>query len=195
MEFSDVLARRRMVRNYTDDPVERDDIERIVAAGQRAPSAGNTRGQSFIVVTDSATRSTIAQLAGEPEYVAMGFDPWISRAPLHIIICTSETAYRDRYREPDKLGPDGDVDWPAPYWWVDAGAALMAVLLATVDCGLSAGFLGVHAMDDLETLLGLPGDQSPIGVVTIGHGTDDRRSGSLDRTARPNVHWEHWSNG
>ena len=181
-----------MVRNYTDEPVTRQQLERIVHAGTKAPSAGNTRGQSFVVVTDAATRSAIAELAGEKHYVEMGFDPWVSRAPAHIIVCTTEDAYHDRYQEADKLGPDGEIAWPVPYWWIDAGASLMAVLLATVDEGLSAGFLGVHAFDQLEELLGIPANTSAIGIVTVGHAAPDRRSGSLNRDPVDTVHWDRW---
>ena len=87
------------------------------------------------------------------------------------------------------------IEWPVPYWWVDAGAALMAILLAAVDEGLAAGFLGVHSVPDLADLLGMPEDQTPIGVVTIGHPLPDRRSGSLARGRRPRatvVHLERW---
>lgn len=193
MDFTEVLAKRRMVRNYTDEPVESTVLERIVDAGTRAPSAGYTQGQSFVVVTDPATRSEIAALAGEASYIEMGFDPWISGAPAHIIVCVSEAAYHRRYQEADKVGPDGEIDWPVPYWWVDAGASMMNILLATVDEGLAAGFLGVHAIGDLKLLLGIPEDVEPIGVITIGHPAADRRSGSLKRGRRPDtIHWGRW---
>lgn len=196
MEFSEVLARRRMVRNYTDDPVDRETLDRIAAAALRAPSAGNSQAVAVVVVTDPETRAKIASLADEPSYVEAGFDPWISKAPAHLVISVSEKVYRDRYSEPDKLGEDGSqIEWPVPYWWVDAGASLMAVLLATVDEDLAAGFLGVHSLPDLSALLGIPGDFSPIGVVTIGHPAPDRRSGSLDRTKKTPadvVFHDHW---
>jgi nitroreductase len=185
------------VRNYGPDPVAPDSLDRIVDAGLRAPSAGNSQGFGFVIVTDQATRQAIARVAEEEEYVAAGFDPWISRAPAHIVITVSETIYRDRYREPDKLGPDGEeIDWPVPYWWIDSGAALMAVLLAAVDEGLAAGFLGVHSVPDLGAVLGIPAHHTPIGVVTVGHPLPDRRSGSLNRGRKPRetvVHRERWA--
>jgi nitroreductase len=182
MEFSDVLAKRRMVRNYTDDPIEEAVLDRIAAAALRAPSAGNSQAIGVVVVTDEPTRRQIADIADEPAYVNAGFDPWISTAPAHIVISVSEKIYRDRYSEPDKLGEDGrQIDWPIPYWWVDAGASMMAVLLSAVDEGLAAGFLGVHSVPDLSELLGVPGHYDPIGVVTVGHPAPDRRSGSLKR--------------
>ena len=185
-----------MVRNYAAHPVPPETLDRIVDAGLRAPSAGNSQGFGFIVVTEPEIRSAIADLAGEEEYVSRGFDPWISRAPAHIVITVSEQLYRDRYREPDKLGPDGEeIEWPIPYWWVDAGAAMMSILLAAVNEGLAAGFLGVHSVPDLGELLLIPERYTPIGVVTVGYPLEDRRSTSLDRGRRPRdsvVHRERW---
>jgi len=196
LEFSDVVRHRRMVRNYTDDPVDQATIDRIVAYGSKAPSAGFTQGQSFVVVTDAATRGAIAQLAGESHYVAQGFDPWISRAPVHVVVCVSEDAYHRRYQESDKTDANGqEIAWPVPYWWVDAGASMMMLLLGAVDEGLAAGFLGVHSIPGLRALLSIPGSVAPIGVVTIGHPAPDRRSGSLRRGHRPLadvIHRERW---
>jgi len=186
LEFGDVARQRRMVRNYTDDPVDPRAVDRIVAFGSRAPSAGFTQGQSFVIVTDAATRHAIAELAGEEGYVEHGFDPWISKAPVHVVVCVSESAYHRRYQESDKVDEHGqEIEWPVPYWWVDAGASLMMVLLAAVDEGLAAGFLGVHSIPGLRALLGIPESVTPIGVVTIGHPARDRRSGSLRRGRRP----------
>jgi nitroreductase len=198
MEFSDVLSRRHMVRNYKDQSIDDDALARIADAALRAPSAGNSRAIGVVVVTDERIKSDIAGLADEASYVAAGFDPWISRAPAHIVISVSEQVYRNRYSEPDKLGPDGQqIEWPIPYWWVDAGAAMMAVLLAVVNEGLAAGFLGVHSVPDLASRLGFPADHIPIGVLTVGHPAEDRRSGSLDRPLLPRsavIHQDQWTN-
>lgn len=197
-DFYRLLRRRRMVRNYTDQSVDRDTIDRIVEAGRRGPSAGYSQGISFVVVTDRSIREEIARIADEAEYLAAGFEPWISRAPVHIVVNTSEEVYQARYREPDK-SPDGTgIDWPVPYWWVDAGAAMMLILLAAVAEGLAAGFLGTHAMPELKEALGLPDDVEPIGVVTIGHPAPDPRSGSRKRGRKPRsdtVHRQHWGGG
>ncbi|MDQ3646035.1 MAG: nitroreductase family protein [Actinomycetota bacterium] len=197
MELTEIIRKRRMVRNYRSDPVDPQVVDRIVAVARRAPSAGFSQGQSFIVVTDPTTRRAIADLADEPEYVAQGFDPWMSRAPVHVVVCVSETDYHQRYQEPDKVTAEGDeIDWPVPYWFVDAGASLMLLLLAAVDQGLGAGFFGVHRLPGLKDLLGIPADVTPIGVVTLGHPAPDRASGSLRRGWRKIaqvVHHERWT--
>lgn len=200
MEFRDIVTARRMVRNYSDRPVDRDAVERIVDAAVRAPSAGFSQGQRFVVVTDDARRRAVAEAGGEEHYVAQGFDPWISAAPVHIVVCVDKHAYLRRYSEPDKTGGEEresrEEDWVVPFWWVDAGASMMAILYAAVDEGLAAGFLGLQAFDGLHAVLEIPADVSIVGVCTIGHPKPDRRSGSLKRGWNPRsdvVKWERWS--
>ena len=187
-----------MVRNYLPDPVATEALERIVQAARRAPSAGFSQGTGFVIVTEPELRTAIAASCHESEYVAAGFDPWISRAPAHIVLCVSEEVYHRRYRESDKVDDEGnEIDWPVPFWWVDAGAALMLVLLAAVDEGLAAGFLGANA-EDLRTILKLPGEMVPVGIITMGYAAPDRRSGSLKRGLRPYdqvIHWQTWTTG
>ncbi len=192
MEFGDVTARRRMVRRYGNQPIDRGLIERVVNAGVRAPSAGFSQGQRFVVVTDAGMRQSIANAANEESYAERGFDPWLSVAPVHIVLCTDPGAYGDRYSESDK---DGLTDWDVPYWWVDVGASLMAILYAAVDAGLSAGFLGAHAFEHLGDIVGVPEEVLIAGVVTLGFGLEDRGSHSVSRgrIAREEaVRWEHW---
>jgi FMN reductase [NAD(P)H] len=202
MEFGEILRRRRMVRNYTDEPVARDAVERILRAGLKAPSGGFSQGARFVAVTEEATRRRIAELADEPEYVKLGFEPWISRAPVHIVVAMREGDYHDRYNEPDKKGEgEEEIEWRVPWWWVDAGKAIMLLLLAAVDEGLGAGLFGLvgDQNDRLRELLGMPEDLEIVGVVTIGHPApepmEERRRETLRKRRRPLeevIRWERW---
>lgn len=197
MEFRDVIQRRRMVRNYTGEPVDPEALDRILDAGMRIPTAGFSQGVFLVAVTDQAKRSEIAALSGEDDYVEMGLDPWISRAPVHVVVGVSPNVYAERYSEEDKGGPQSPMakaeNWPVPYWWVDGGAAMQNLLLAAVDEGLAAGFLGSHRMPEIKTLLGIPDHVSPIGIVTIGLPAPDKKSGSLRRGRRPDtIHRDQW---
>ena len=189
-----------MVRNYTDDPVEREVVERIVARGRKAPSGGFSQGNRFVVVTDEDTQRRIAELAQEPEYVKLGLDPWISRAPVHIVVAMREESYHERYRQPDKLDESGqEVEWRVPWWWVDAGKSIMLLLLAAIDEGLGAGLFGLVGDDNdrLRDLLGMPDDLEVVGVVTVGHAAPETRDGGSRRKfpwkpLEEVVRWERW---
>src|SRR3954452_3956153 len=172
MELTDILRRRRMVRAYRPDPIEPAVIERILRAGRRAPSGGFSQGQAFVAVTDPELRRGVAGAMDEQLYVSQGHAPWISTAPLHVIVTVDEERYHERYRQQDKLSVTGGVEisWPVPYWYVDAGAAMMLLLLAAIDEGLVAGLAGHPEQEArLGELLGLPAGVVPIGVVTVGH--------------------------
>jgi nitroreductase len=164
MEHRRVVARRRMVRRYLPDPIDPRALERIARAALRGPQAGQADGISVVVVTDPEQRAALALLAGEPGWVARGRFPWLSPAPAHLVICVDPGAYRRRYAEADK----DPAALAVPWWWVDGGAALALVLLAAVDEGLAAGFLGAHALPGLAGALGLPEGIEPLGVVTVG---------------------------
>jgi FMN reductase [NAD(P)H] len=197
LEFREVVRRRRMVRHFRPDPVPSEVLERILATARRAPSAGYAQGQHLVVVTDPAVRLAIAELAGESEHVARGLEPWLSRAPIHLVLCCREEDYRQRYREPDKVRPDGqEVSWPVPYWYLDAGCTLMLILLAAVDEGLGAGFLGGHRLEGVNRLLGLPPEVQVLGLVTLGTAGKIRRTRSEVRGPRPVseiLHRERWN--
>ncbi|MDP9311723.1 MAG: nitroreductase family protein [Chloroflexota bacterium] len=196
MEFRDVVLKRRMVRNFSTDPVDPAAITRILDLARHAPSAGFTQGQSFIVVTRPDLRQAIADICGEAQYVAGGFHPFISGAPVLLIPCTSEAAYHRRYQEPDKVQADGtEITWPVPYWHMDIGCAVMIVLLAAVDEGLAAGFAGARDTAALQAVLGIPDEVVPVGVIPLGHPAPDIPSPSLKRGRKAPaefIHHEQW---
>ncbi len=199
MQFAEVVARRRMVRRYLQEPVDRAVVERIIDAARRGPSAGFAQGIDFVVVTGAATRRRIADLCGEREHVARGFQPWLSVAPVHVLPCVRPETYRHRYAEPDKAASAGPDGWSVPFWWVDGGAALMLLLLAAVDEGLGAGVLDIADRDGLRAVLGIPGDVEPLVLVTLGHAADSQPSSSVDRRPRRplagQLRWQRWTGG
>ena len=196
MEFRDVVRKRRMVRNFADKPVDKLVIDRIVDLTRHAPSAGFTQGQSFIVVTKPELKKAIADTCQEQEYVKSGFDPFISKASVLLIPCASETAYHRRYQEPDKMNEDGsEIVWPVPYWFMDIGCAVMIALLAAIDEGLVTAFAGSKDLETLRSLLNMPAEVTPVGVIAVGYRAADIPSPSLKRgrkSDRDYVHYESW---
>lgn len=196
MDFTELISKRRMVRNFTDEAVDDEVLERILDIGQRGPSAGFTQGQDFIIVTDPEMKQKLAELCTEKSYVEAGFDPFISKAPVLIVPCTNERAYHLRYQQSDKVDDEGkEIDWPVPYWFMDVGHAVMLVLLAVVNEGLAAGFAGFKQLQEAKDTLGIPEEVTPMGVIPIGHPAPDKRSPSIKRGRRKldkTVHHGKW---
>ena len=192
-----------MVRHYEPEPVPRETLERICHTVRRAPSGGFSQGQRLLVVTEPDTRAAIAKLLHEDEGIAQGREPWLSVAPAHIVVLTREQDYHDRYNQPDKLAVTGgvEIEWPAPFWYVDAGAAMMLILLAAIDEGLAAGVYGVTVpeMQAFKDLLGIPEDVHVVAGVTVGRARPDpnasrasSRFSQMRRAAEEVVRWERW---
>jgi len=191
-----------MVRHYRSEPVPREVVERIVSTVRRAPSAGYSQGQRLLVVTASEGRAEIARIMGETGWTASdGRELWLESAPVHILVCTREDDYHERYRQPDKLDDGEEIVWPVPFWFVDAGAALMLLLLGAIDEGLAVGLSGVEgaAAENVRMAFGIPDDVTLVALVTIGAPAPDPGwSAVTSRRTQPRrppadiVRWERW---
>ncbi len=188
-----------MVRHYEPDPIPRETLERIVATVRRAPSGGFSQGQRLLVVDDPALLEQIAAMYDE---VPEGTEPWFGSAPVQIFVMTREGDYHERYQEGDKLQEGEEIEWPVPFWHVDAGAALMLVLLAAIDEGLGAAVYGVFGEEGqrLRDLLRIPADFAIVAGVTLGRPLPDpewsrlsSRSTQRRRRLDELVHWNSWT--
>ena len=54
------IFKRSSVRQFTDEPVAIDDIERLMRAAMAAPSAGNQQPWEFYIARDETTRMALA---------------------------------------------------------------------------------------------------------------------------------------
>jgi len=199
MEFSEVVRRRRMVREFADRPIEPESVERILASGLRGPSAKFIQGFSFLVLTEPADLERFWAFA--PNQTR--HKPRVMNAPLVIVPVADQAAY---------LESRSEQRWPAPYWSIDTGMATMLILLAAVDEGLDAFLFWL--MPDASTdfpdsavplhvqrfreEFGIPDGLDPIGAIAIGHRAEDLPPQRADLTARRRapesfVHRGRWS--
>ena len=191
-----------MVRHYGPERVRLAQIQRIASTIRHAPSAGYSQGQRLLVVTEDRGRAEVVRILGDAGWTSPeDREPWLESAPVLALVCTRENDYHERYRKPDKLQDGDEIDWPVPYWFVDAGAALMLLLLAAIDEGLAAGVSGVprEAAAELRASFGIPEDVDVVALVTIGAPAPDPGwSAITSRRTQPRrapdevVRWERW---
>ena len=168
-ERLELLLTRRSIRNYTEEDVSDEDVERILRAAMTAPSAGNQQPWHFVVIRDRGTMERIMEVH---PYSGM-----LSQAP----VCIAVLAELEQEHHPG-------------YWVQDCSAATENMLLAAHAIGLGAVWLGVHPRQDREDgireILGLPDGVECLALVSIGHPAEHKPPAR--RYAESRVHRETW---
>src|ERR1044072_2404207 len=151
-EFDDIIKRRKMVRQYIQDkPIPQEIVNKLIANAHRAPSAGHTQVQEFIIIQDPLIKKKLAESALNQEQV---YD-----APLLIVVCANTSRSVGRY------GKRG-IEF---YSIIDGAFASMLILLTAVNEGIGACFVGAFLDTKVSQILELPKDVRPIGIICIGY--------------------------
>lgn len=199
MEFAEAVVRRRMVRSFTDDPVDAAVVDSLCDLARRAPSAGNSQATSFLVLDEPTSVARYWDVTlPEPKRSSFRW-PGLVVAPVLVLVAVRPATYTERYAEVDKvrtgLGAGTDA-WPVPYWWVDAGAAVEHLLLGAVDAGLGACLFGAFDHEpSVRDAFGVPDGQRLVATIAVGHPAASAPGRSASRARRPLdqvVHRNRW---
>ena len=165
-----LLLNRRVVRNYLETNEEFPNLSDIPKLTIKIPTAGFSRGIEIISVENKKNIKKLAIYANEESYLKKGYGKWLSNSKAIFLILINEQAYHERYKELDKQNQTSSSNWSVPYWYLDAGAAMMNCMLLVEETGLKSGFLGSHNMEiqKIKSLLVIPEDIEILGFVTAG---------------------------
>jgi nitroreductase len=152
MDFEDVVRRRKMVRTYKQNKSISDNIiTKLIRNAHRAPSAGHTQVQEFIIVKDPLIKKKLRIAAVDQEYV--------EDAPVLIIVCSNTSRSVGRY---GIRGRDF-------YSIIDGAFASMLILLTAVNEGIGACFVGAFEDAKVSKILEIPKQVRPIGIICLGY--------------------------
>jgi nitroreductase len=176
VEFADVISKRKMVRAFSTQPLDPQVVQRILAAANRAPSAGFSQGYALLTLEGPEQLGPFWEMLAddEDETAARGgrsFEP-VTRAPLVVVPLSCKDIYLDRYARQDKGWTDRDeTRWPVPYWDIDTGFMALLMLLTAVDEELGALFFGIppDRFEAFRGQFGVPERYTPIGAVAVGY--------------------------
>jgi len=168
--LKELLLNRRVVRNYLETNKEYPNLSDIPKLTIKIPTAGFSRGIEIVSVENKENIKKLAIYANEESYLKKGYGKWLSNSKAIFLILINEQAYHERYKELDKQNQTSSSNWSVPYWYVDAGAAMMNCMLLVEETGLKSGFLGSHNMQiqKIKSLLVIPEDIEILGFVTAG---------------------------
>ncbi len=191
MDITEVIRTTFAARNFTDDPVPDEVIERMLEHARFAPSGGNRQGWHVIVVRDPEIRAAIAAAAERPakRYVAMaqaGEGPWNAAFPS---VVTDETAasvptprrLMDPYIEAPvllavcvDLGVVASVDKELDRVGVISGGSIYPFVWSLLLMARNEGFGGtlttipIANEPELKPILGLPDHYAIAAFLPIG---------------------------
>ncbi len=173
MEALENIFTRKSVRKFTAQPISREDIRTILAAGMSGPTCVNSRQWSFLAVTDKQMLNRMADANGRPAAP-------LREAALGILVC-------------------GDLSrafQPAPdYWVIDGAIAAQNMILAAHALGIGSVWLGTwpqkQRVQNQAALFGLPEQIVPHSLLAFGYpeAADDQ---PRDLYEDDRVHWEQW---
>ena len=155
MEFYDVLKTRRSIRQYKDDPVPRETLNRILEAGRIAPSWCNRQCWRYIVVSDPAQRKMLGELISNPSAECY------EKAPYALVLCA----------DPSDSGVTGGKE----YYLVDCGISMEHVVLAAANEGLATCWVGAFAEYPVRNLLGIPKEIKIVAISPVGYADQEPR--------------------
>ena len=171
METWDAIRSRRNVRSYGEQAVAAADLDRILEAGRRTPSAGNQQAWDFVVCTD---REQLAQLAR------------VWRAARHVAGSAATIAL---------VAPKSGDAQMRDLIQFDLGQATMSIMLEAADLGIGSAHAGVHDQELARRVLGFPEDRFCALLISLGTPAD-RPLTPIDRPDRRPfndvVHLGHW---
>jgi nitroreductase len=172
METWDAVRARRNVRQYTSQPIARENLERILEAGRRAPSSTNWQPWSFVVVTDRAQLIELAKV-------------W-ERGGKHIARSAATIALVAKEPEDEQ-----HHDW----LMYDFGQATAIMMLTAVDLGIGSGHSAVIDQRQARRVLGLPEGYLAVYLIGLGYPADRPLLPLSTPNRRPFdevVHWDRW---
>jgi nitroreductase len=171
METWDAIRSRRNTRNLSDQPVPAEDLDRILEAGRRAPSAMNRQPWDFVVVTDRGRLIELSKVSPWGQHVAS--------AAVAIAVVAPQ--------------PKGEGERDLLQF--DLGQAVMTMMLAAADRGVGTAHAGVADQDVARSVLGFPDDRFLAYVLSVGHPADRPLRPIKKPDRRPFdevVHRERW---
>lgn len=167
--MNDSIFARTSIRKFTNEPVEREELERLLHAGMAAPSAANQQPWEFFVATDAPLKQELSECSPYAKCAA--------EAAAVIVVCKRKEGLRF---------PQNAVQ--------DLSACTENILLEATELQLGAVWLGIYPETDraeaVAKILGTSSDEhEPFALVAIGHPAEEFEPRSAKRMDASRIHW------
>lgn len=162
----ELLKIRRSIRVFGDQGISKKQLEKIVDAARFAPTARNLQPWEFVVVTEKANLSQLAQLAQTGRFIA--------QAAACIAIFSADTKY----------------------FLEDGSAATCNILLAATALGIGSCWVAGDKKpycSQVSALLNAPSEMKLVSLVALGYPVEKNVFKEMvKRNLNELLHWERF---
>jgi nitroreductase len=148
METWDAIRSRRNVRTYGDKSIEYQDLDQILEAGRRAPSASNRQKWDFILATDPDQLQELSTIWRGASHLAS------AKAAIILVLQEPE---EERFLTIDQY---------------DLGQATMAMMMAATDLGIGSAHSNIGDKEACRRIVDGPGDHIYAYMIALGYPAD-----------------------
>lgn len=159
MNFLELAQRRQSLREYSDQDVEREKLNRCLEAARLAPSACNAQPWNFIVVDDPKFRSEFAR-----EAFGESFNKFAGKAPAFVVVVAERPNIRSQI---------GGMIKNIPYYLIDIGIAVEHFCLQATEEGLGSCMLGWFNEKAIKKSLKMGVNRRVSLVIAVGYPADE----------------------
>lgn len=162
MNFSDLIAQRYSVRDFSPQPVEEEKILAILTAGRLAPTACNNQPQRFYVARSGPALETLREIT-----------PCVFNAPVVIVLAgRAAEAWVNPFSGRDSLETDVSI----------AGTQMM---LQAAELGLGSTWVQWADLEQVRARLGLPEEVTVLGLLNVGYPSERAEPAPQHTRRRP----------
>lgn len=157
MEFMDMQLKRESCRIYSEEPVSREMLIRLVDVARLSPSGCNAQPWRFIIVDETEARRKVTEALYDGELTGC---PWGDKVPAFILICEDEA----------HLMPGVGEHYGSQHFaQMDIGMAAMALCCEAASIGLGTCMIGTMSQEKLRKAFDIPAERIVRLIITVGH--------------------------
>lgn len=166
MDYDDIIYSRYSIRKYSDRPVEKDKLNKILEAGRIAPTAGNRQPQRIVVVQSEESFEKMKLCT-----------PCHFNAPLLLLVCYDKSVENNNHY--------GDK---RPYGQVDASIVLTHMMLEAHNLGIGTVWVGLFNPQLLREYFRIPTHYEILGLMPMGYPAPDAEPSKMHGEKFPIEH-------
>ena len=170
MELLEVMLKRRSTRKFTEEPVTKEELEKIIHAALLAPTSMNRKPCNFMVVERKETLELLAKSKDHGADLINGADK--------AVVVIADTMIADT-------------------WIEDSSIALTYMHLMATELGLGSCWVQIHmrskdgndSEEIVRDILKIDDHYRIVGILALGHSDDIPEAHTLDDIDKNKIHF------